>query len=117
MKFSLDDRVKLEGTEGKRVVKKAMEPLLPRDVLYRSKHGFNVPMRIWLRQELRDLVHDLLSPARIRSRGLIRPQAVANLIAAHAEGRHDFANRIFVLMCLELWFQAYVDDRSRFTHG
>jgi len=115
--FGLADDLKIRGTEGKLVVKKALEPLLPQEVLYRSKHGFNVPMRIWLRGELRDMVHDLLSPDRVRSRGLFQPQAVQRLLVANDQGQHDLSNRIFVLMCLELWFRQYGDGRAALVRG
>jgi asparagine synthase (glutamine-hydrolysing) len=110
--FTLPAEHKLRGMEGKRVVKKAMEPYLPRGVLYRKKQGFNVPMGRWIRTDLKEIVRDYLSGNRFRERGLFRPAAVAKLLDAHFAGAVDGANRIIALLMLELWFRQFVDDRA-----
>lgn len=110
--FTLPAAHKVRGTEGKRLVKQAMEPLLPRAVLYRSKQGFNVPMSAWMRGALREFVRDHLGTARFRQRGLFRPAGVDALLDAHFSGKADGANRIMALLMLELWFRQFVDARA-----
>ncbi|HEV2146813.1 MAG TPA: asparagine synthase (glutamine-hydrolyzing), partial [Longimicrobiaceae bacterium] len=74
-------RMKQKGRTGKAIFKRAMEPHLPREVIYREKTGFGVPLRRWLRAELRDRVEEVLSPDSLRSRGLFDPRAVQRLMA------------------------------------
>lgn len=107
--FQLPDGHKLRGFEGKFVVKKAMERYLPRGLIYRTKHGFNVPMRDWLRGQLQEMTRDMFSSGRIRERGLLQPEAVQRIVNDHFEEGRDYSNQIFALMVLELWFQQYMD--------
>lgn len=102
---------KQRGSEGKWVLKKAMEPYLPHDVIYRPKTGFGAPLRHWLRYELREWVGDMLSPETLRRRGLFDPKAVAALIEADSAGRIDGAYTILGLICIELWCREFVDKR------
>lgn len=106
---SLPPELKQRGAEGKWVLKKAMEPYLPHDVIYRPKTGFGVPLRHWLRHELRELVDDVLSADTLRRRGLFDPQAVADLIADDRSGRVDAAYTILGLMCIEIWCRKFLD--------
>ncbi|HEX6851066.1 MAG TPA: asparagine synthase (glutamine-hydrolyzing) [Candidatus Polarisedimenticolaceae bacterium] len=106
---SVPPALKQRGTEGKWIFKKAMEPRLPADVVYRPKTGFGAPVRAWVKSELRPLVEDLLSPRSIRDRGLFDASAVAELVAADRRGAIDGAYTVFTLMCVELWCRSFVD--------
>jgi asparagine synthase (glutamine-hydrolysing) len=101
----------MQGSEGKLLVKHALHSRLPRDIIYRAKHGFNVPLGRWLRHELRDLVHDLLSANSVRRRGIFNPEAVTSLVEKHQSGNDEIGNRVFVLMMLELWWREVMDGR------
>jgi asparagine synthase (glutamine-hydrolysing) len=101
--------MKQKGREGKAIFKRAMEPLLPREVIYRGKSGFGAPLRSWLRGELRGRVEETLSPAALRERGLFDPAAVRRLVEMDRQGRVDGAYTIFALMCVELWCRMFVD--------
>jgi asparagine synthase (glutamine-hydrolysing) len=102
-------RYKQRGRIGKWVLRKAMTPYLPRDVLWRSKTGFGAPLRHWLRGELRPIVSDVLSEEALRRRGLFDPQAVAELVRLNQSLRMDATYTIFSLMCIELWCRMFVD--------
>jgi asparagine synthase (glutamine-hydrolysing) len=101
---------KQRGRVGKWIFKKAMEPYLPREVIYRSKSGFGAPLRSWLRHELRPMAEALLSETTLKRRGLFDPKAVQRLIERDRQGRLDGAYTIFALMCIELWAQIFVDQ-------
>ena len=107
------DRIPLylrqRGQEGKWVLKKAMEPYLPHDVIYRPKTGFGAPLRRWMRHELKELLGDLLSVASLKRRGLFDPVAVHKLIAANQAGRVDGAYTLFSLLCIEIWCRRFMD--------
>jgi asparagine synthase (glutamine-hydrolysing) len=105
--------MKQAGRIGKPLFKKAMEPYLPHDVIYRPKTGFGAPLRRWLRTELRDLVGDTLSPAAIRRRGFFEPVAVAKLIDQDRRGMIDGSYTIFALLSFELWCRSFLDVSPR----
>ncbi len=105
----LPDKMKQRGSTGKWIFKKAMEPYLPRDVIYRPKTGFGAPLRRWLRNELRPLVEDVLSPRALKLRGLFDPIAVQKLLQSDREGRVDAAYPIFAMICIELWCQIFLE--------
>ncbi len=106
---SLPAQFKQRGSEGKWILKRAMEPDLPREVIYRPKTGFGVPLRRWLRHELREAVEDLLSERSLASRGLFDPDAVARLRRYDAAGRIDAAYPLLALCAIELWCRVFLD--------
>ena len=109
----IPDRFKQRGSQGKWVLKKAMEPYLPREVIYRPKTGFGAPLRRWMRHELRELLGDLLSEASLRRRGLFDPAAVQRLIADNDAGRVDASYTLLSLLCIEIWCRTYMDTGGR----
>ena len=103
--------LKQRRTVGKWILKKAMEPYLPKDVIYRPKSGFGAPLRRWMRSDLRKLLEDLLSPDALRRRGLFQPAAVWRLIEQNDSGKVDAAYTLLSLLCIEIWCRAFLDDR------
>jgi len=95
------------------VLKKAMEPYLPHDVIYRPKSGFGAPLRRWMRHELRELLGDLLSAESLRRRGLFDPIAVQRLIQQNDNGQVDAAYVLLSVLCIEIWCRAYLDPGHR----
>jgi asparagine synthase (glutamine-hydrolysing) len=94
---------------GKWILKKAMEPYLPRDLIYRPKTGFTVPLRHWMKFELNDLMRDLLSTASLRSRGFFEVLKVQELIKNNESGRADASYTLLSLMCIEIWCREFLD--------
>ncbi|HXO65193.1 MAG TPA: asparagine synthase (glutamine-hydrolyzing) [Steroidobacteraceae bacterium] len=101
--------LKQRGRTGKAIFKQAMEPILPREVIYRSKVGFGAPLRRWLRHELRARVDDTLGEESLRRRGFFDPRAVRRLVELDRSGRIAAGYTIFALMCFELWCRHFVD--------
>ncbi|MEM6667129.1 MAG: asparagine synthase C-terminal domain-containing protein, partial [Pseudomonadota bacterium] len=101
--------IKQKGSVGKWVFKKAMEPYLPNDVIYRPKAGFGSPLRRWLRGPLQVLMQDLLSMETLSRRGLFDPIEVQKLIEDDRTGRRDASYTILSLMCMELWCRNLLD--------
>lgn len=102
-------RFKQRGRVGKYIFKKAMEPLLPAEIIYRPKTGFGAPIRRWLRQDLKPLVDDVLSTESLRRRGLFDPDGVHSLMDMDRRGAIDGSYPIFTLVCLELWCRIFLD--------
>src|SRR5690606_19566169 len=101
--------LKQRGRHGKWILKQALEPYLPREVIYRTKTGFGAPLRRWIRGELAEFVDDVLSPSRLRARGLFDPRAVRALIEHNQRGAIDAAYPLLGLCCVELWCRHFVD--------
>ena len=105
-------QLKQRGRHGKWVLKKAMEPYLPKEVIYRRKSGFGVPLRSWMQSELRDWLCDILSYERLHRRGLFDPCAVHRLISANFEGRIDASYTLLSLAFVEIWCTRFIDRSS-----
>jgi asparagine synthase (glutamine-hydrolysing) len=101
--------LKLRDGAGKHILKEAMRPYLPAEILTRRKMGFGVPLDAWFRGELRGFTRDILTDRRTRQRGILRPEAVDQLLASHLEGRRDQSSQLWSLICLELWCRAWWD--------
>ena len=104
-------RLKVRSRTTKFLLKHAMTPWLPSDLITRRKQGFGVPLASWLRTELRDLSRDVLTDATARSRGLFRHEAVSTLLTEHELGI-DRSRQIWALMQFELWHRNFVDARE-----
>jgi len=94
------------------VLRRAMAPVLPAEVLSQKKAGFAAPTDYWLSHDLRQMVDDLLSERRIRQRGLFSPITIKRLIDAHRSGRQDGASQIWQLLTFEIWMQTFIDGSS-----
>ena len=106
--FSMPGHLKIRNGDRKWILKRAMRGLLPEGILSRRKEGFSIPMKNWLRHELRPLMEQLLAPDRLRQRGLIDPDEVSRLIAQHCSGRANHAHVLFSLMTFERWAEQFV---------
>jgi asparagine synthase (glutamine-hydrolysing) len=100
---------KQRGPTTKWAFRKAMENILPRDVIYRPKAGFGVPLREWMSSALRPLVDEVLSERSIADRGIFSPKAVRGLIDLDRQKQVDAAYPILSIACIELWCRAFVD--------
>jgi len=98
--------------ELKALLKRALEPHLPESVLYRPKKGFSVPVKHWMRHEIREFMIDVLTDVRFRQRGLFTPAFVDQMMRRHFSEQEDHGTRLWTLLCLELWFQTFIDRRQ-----
>jgi asparagine synthase (glutamine-hydrolysing) len=92
--------------EGKRVLREAFADLLPPAVARRGKAGFGVPVSRWLAGPYADWARDVLLDTGARTADLLRRDAVAALLTAHTARRADHGERLWALLCLELWMAA-----------
>jgi asparagine synthase (glutamine-hydrolysing) len=100
---------KQRGWVSKWILKKAMEPYLPKDIIYRHKTGFGVPLRQWIQSDLKEIMRDLLSIDSVNRRGFFRAENVQKLILDNSQGRVDASYTLFSLLCIEIWCRAYLD--------
>jgi asparagine synthase (glutamine-hydrolysing) len=102
--------LKLHGLTGKYLFRRAMEGVLPPEILQRRKMPFGVPVRSWLRRELRPMVDDLLAESTIRRRGYFEPAEVRRIVAQSRDGLGASAHQVWALLMLELWHRTFIDS-------
>jgi len=107
----LPQKMKLRGRETKWILKKAMNGILPREVIDRPKMGFPVPLGNWLRGPFKHIVDEYVLSERSRQRGLFREDSVVRLVAEHDRGE-DHASRLFRLINLEIWHRVFIDRET-----
>jgi asparagine synthase (glutamine-hydrolysing) len=109
---SLPAHLKLNGLQTKYLLKRCMARKLPRNILVRRKEGFSIPMKNWLKHELRPLMSDLLSPGRIKEQGLFNVCHIQNLIGNHLKGVANNSHQIWSLMMFQIWQDSYLNQRA-----
>jgi asparagine synthase (glutamine-hydrolysing) len=106
---SLPENLKMRRYRTKYLLKKVAERLVPKEVVYRPKMGFGVPIGRWLRGEMEPFLRDILLSERSLRRGVVRPQKLLQLVEEHSRSERDHAARLWVLLMLELWFRRFID--------
>lgn len=112
---TLPDSLRVRGMQGKWAFKRAMENQLPKDVIWRPKTGFGVPLRSWMRGPLKDVVAEALAPKAISSRGLFDPSAITRLRTLDDVGVVDGSYLLLAIVCVEMWCRQFVDSRPNST--
>jgi asparagine synthase (glutamine-hydrolysing) len=110
--LALPARHKVRGFAKKRLLRRAVAPLLPRQVTHGKKQGFSIPVAAWLRGELEPFARETLSSETLARQGYFRPAAVARLIDAHVARREDLSRQIWGLMAFTLWVDRYAAVRE-----
>jgi asparagine synthase (glutamine-hydrolysing) len=105
--LALPTRMKVRRFAKKRLLRKAVEPLLPREIVRGKKHGFSIPAAGWLRGELQEFARDVLSPEAIRRQGFFHPEAVTRVLDDHVSGREDLSRQLWGLLSFALWHERF----------
>jgi len=106
-----EQRLANGGLKG--LLKSAMEPHLPKELLYRPKMGFAAPIDGWIDGALRHRIEDALLTSRVVERGLFSDAAVRKMMHRHQSGERQ-GYRLWALMMLELWFRQWIDPADPF---
>jgi asparagine synthase (glutamine-hydrolysing) len=107
--LALPTRHKVRGLGKKVLLRKAAEPLLPREIVHGRKRGFSIPAAAWLRGELEPFARDTLSTDVLRRQGFFRPEAVHRLIDDHVAGHEDLSRQLWGLLAFTLWHERHVE--------
>ena len=89
----------------KYLLKKAMEPALPHDILYRPKMGFAVPLARWFRGPLRQRVRDSLLGGPMQDSGMFNPVAMRQIVEQHEAGTRDFSTAIWTMLMFDAFLR------------
>lgn len=100
---SLPSAIKVRAFTMKRILKQAVEPWLPRKIVYRQKRGFSVPIARWMRNELRPLMEDALSEERLKRQGIFDAAFVRRMLEELTTGRADHRKPLWTLLAFQLW--------------
>lgn len=102
----LSGRMKIHKGQTKFILKKAVEGILPQELINRTKEGFVLPVYLWLRTSLKNYVNEVLSEERIKKTRLLSPSYVDQLVK---EFRHGVKNeaKIWNLICFQVWWEQY----------
>ena len=101
---------KLNGLKTKYILKKVAEELLPRNVVYRKKKGFGVPLAKWLTGELREFMLDYLSQERIERQGIFHYPCVSQLIDEQLTMKKDNRELLWTLLVFQTWYERYIES-------
>jgi len=104
---SLPNHWKLHGFTTKYLLKKAMEPYLPREIIYRRKKGFGIPIGEWFKGPLKSAVAEFLHPRRLDAQGLFNPGYVKRLLQEHFDGKKDNRKKLWTLFIFQKWYDCY----------
>jgi asparagine synthase (glutamine-hydrolysing) len=115
--LALETRQKVRGLSKKRLLRRAVEPLVPREILRGRKQGFSIPVAAWLRGDLKPFARDVLSPETIERQGCLRPEAVTRVLDDHVSGKEDLSRQIWGLLSFTLWFDRYAREPATAVAG
>ncbi len=107
--FTLPAKHKVRGLSKKVLLRKAAEPLLPREVVHGRKRGFSIPAAAWLRGELEPFARVTLSSDTLRRQGFFRPEPVGRLLDEHVAGAQDWSRQLWGLLAFTLWHERHVE--------
>jgi len=102
---TLPSGLKIQGNEGKILLKRAMEPFLPDDVLYRPKMGFAVPLARWFRGPLKKRVRDAVLGETLAATGIFNREYLQHLVDAHQSGARDYSSPLWTLLMFEAFLR------------
>jgi len=107
--LALPTRHKVRSFAKKVLLRKAAEPLLPREIVHGKKRGFSIPAAAWLRGELVPFARETLSAETLRRQGFFEPAVVQRLLDDHLAGREDLSRQLWGLLAFTLWHERHVE--------
>jgi asparagine synthase (glutamine-hydrolysing) len=108
--YSLPSSMKLRGSTGKYILKKAAEKYIPREIINRQKKGFAVPLGPWFKKELRPLLVDTLHSEKFQKRGYFNIAKTEEILQEHLSGKKDHHLLLYGLLLVELWHRRFIDE-------
>ena len=104
---TIPSRLKLKGWTSKYILKKAMAPRLPAEILKKKKIGFDIPLGPWMQNELRAFILDTLAPERLRRHGYFNEAFIRAILDEHMAGTHNHRQLLWPLVIFQFWHDRY----------
>ena len=105
---SIPSGLRLNGKRTKHILKKALQRELPMQIIERGKEGFSIPIKNWMKNELKTMMLDSLSEANVRDKGFFDPHYVNRLVNEHVNGNENHSHRLWALMAFHMWYDLYM---------
>ncbi|MDZ7369672.1 MAG: asparagine synthase (glutamine-hydrolyzing) [candidate division KSB1 bacterium] len=105
---TLPPHLRLNGNRTKYILREALRDVLPPLILRRGKEGFSIPIKNWLKNELKPMMMEALSETNVRAKGYFSPSYVQKLIDEHLRGVENHSHRLWALMVFHLWHDLYM---------
>jgi asparagine synthase (glutamine-hydrolysing) len=100
--------LKIKGASGKYILKRALEKVLPEDLLYRPKRGFGAPIREWFRGKSGEELDALITNSSLRKRELFDYRFIERLCDEHRRGARDWSFHLWALLNVSLWYDRWI---------
>lgn len=104
---SIPAELKLRGLTTKYLFKKLMEKKIPKEIVWRPKKGFGIPIAFWIKKELKDFTLELFNQAKIKREGIFNYSYINQLLKEHFSGKKDHRKLLWTLMVLEMWLEKW----------
>ena len=101
--------LKIKGSSGKHVLKRALEKVLPADLLHRPKRGFGAPIREWFRGASGEELGALIMNSSLSQRKLFDYKFIQRLLDEHQRGARDWSFHLWALLNVSLWYDRWID--------
>lgn len=106
---TIPSELKLKGLTTKYILKRALQDIVPREIINRKKHGFGVPVGRWFRTSLNRYLHETLLSREALARGYFHEGTLRRLIAEHESGKRDHGHRLWSLLTFEIWHRIFIE--------
>jgi asparagine synthase (glutamine-hydrolysing) len=113
---SLPTSLKVRGQEGKHLLKSAMAPYLPDELMYRPKMGFSVPLERWFRGPLRQRLDEAILGPRLAATGVFNAHYLKHIVDAHTSGRRDYSAPLWTLLMFDAFLRNIMQDEALDFH-
>jgi asparagine synthase (glutamine-hydrolysing) len=97
----------MRGLRTKYLLKKTFHDDFPPEIRRRGKQGFSIPIKNWIRGDLKGMMTDLLAEKRLREQGFFNPVFIHQLMREHLGGRENHSHKLWALMVFQLWYDQY----------
>jgi asparagine synthase (glutamine-hydrolysing) len=105
---TIPNNLKLKGFTTKYIMKKALERKLPREIVYRRKKGFGIPIAEWFRGDLKTSLMEQFGPHKVKQAGLFNYEHVTSLMQQHFRRKRDHRKQLWTLFIFSLWYDNYM---------
>jgi asparagine synthase (glutamine-hydrolysing) len=106
---TLPPHLKIKGLTTKYLLKKIAAGLVPKEVIYRRKKGFGMPVSKWFRNDLSGFLKEVLLSEKSLQRNIFKPEQITKMVKEHINGDVDHGKNLWTFVMLELWFQRFID--------
>jgi len=109
LSMQIPSYLKIKNGIPKYILKKAAEGLIPNNIIYRKKQGFDAPVKEWFMKELKDVMENILMNSTIRNKGYFDYKYIKKLIDQHEKKKFDFSSELWMLLNLSLWYDYWIE--------